>query len=121
MSHDNTFTPISMTQSDRALERVQNLYLLQTKLITSLDADLRDPLLRKEVRSTMKEFQQLLDQVDWRYMGGEDVLESLRQLPSEVVLKMKKSPIESVAKRVARRAAKKPQPKKRPSLKKKRK
>ncbi|MDD4319160.1 MAG: hypothetical protein PHW10_02450 [Candidatus Peribacteraceae bacterium] len=106
-----------MTKSELALDRVHNLYTLQTKLITSLDADLRDPALRKEVKSAMRAFQTLLDQVDWHYMGGIDVLESLRQLPGELHAKMKTSPIESVAKRVARRAAKKASAKKAPKRK----
>jgi len=78
-----------MNKFDAALERVQNLYLLQTKLITSLDSDLRDEMLRKELRNDMRRFEELLGQVDWRFMGGIDVLESLRQLPGEVTLKLK--------------------------------
>jgi uncharacterized protein YggL (DUF469 family) len=82
-----------MNKYDAALDRVHTLYLLQTKLISSLDSDLRNPQLRKEVRTSVKEFQTLLAQVDWRFMGGTDVLDSLRQLPGEVTQKLKESPV----------------------------
>jgi hypothetical protein len=87
-----------MNKYDLALERVHNLYLLQTKLITSLDSDLRDDELRKELKNDMKKFEELLNLVDWRFMGGIDVLESLRLLPSEVSLKLKAAPAKAKAK-----------------------
>jgi hypothetical protein len=73
-----------MNSYDQALERVHNLYLLQTKLIDSLDGNLGDPDVRKEVRENIKQFEQLLRKADWRFMGGEDVLETLRQIPGTV-------------------------------------
>lgn len=93
-----------MNKADQALERVHNLYLLQTKLLMSLDSDLRDPEARKEVRSTVREFEKLLDVVDWRYMGGMDVFDSLVKLPAEVVMKLRTSLVAgSVRKRLAKR------------------
>jgi hypothetical protein len=94
------------SKADLALERVHNLYLLQTKLISSLEADLRNADLRKDVRSTIRKFQELLDQVDWRYMGGIDVLESLKQLPGEVNGKMKSMPIAAAKKKSPKKATK---------------
>jgi hypothetical protein len=93
-----------MTNADRALDRVHNLYLLQTKLLTSLESDLRDPDARKEVRTAMREFEKLLNVVDWRYMGGMDVFDSLVKLPAEIILKLRTSPVAgSVRKRLAKR------------------
>lgn len=94
-----------MTKSDLALERVQNLYVLQAKLLTSLDTDLRDPIARKEVRTAMRAFEELLNVVDWRYMGGMDVYEALLKLPQEVTMKLKTSPVTSVRKRALKRMA----------------
>ncbi|MEK7218644.1 MAG: hypothetical protein AAB728_04230, partial [Patescibacteria group bacterium] len=85
-----------MSLSDVALERVHTLYLLQTKFITSLDNGLRSPTLRAELISDIRTFQRLLAQADWRYMGGPEVLDSLRELHGEVKARLdvlqKKSP-----------------------------
>ena len=82
-----------MNKSDMALERVQNLYLVQMDLIRALTSDLSDPRERKEVRTKMKQFEGLLQMADHRYMGGEDVLEGLRSLPLEMAQKLKQSPV----------------------------
>jgi hypothetical protein len=76
-------------KSDAAMERVHNLYMMQCILLDMLAQDLRDPDMRKEAQSTVREFKKLLDQADWRYMGGEDVLESLKTIPSEMTQKLK--------------------------------
>ncbi len=81
------------TAANRALERVHNLYLQQLKLFDLLDQDLGDPKMRREARTQVKEFEQLLHGADWRYMGGTDVLEALRQLPEEIMAKLKQSPV----------------------------
>ncbi|MFA6039565.1 MAG: hypothetical protein WCV62_04680 [Candidatus Peribacteraceae bacterium] len=73
-----------MTPSDVALDRVHTLYILQTKFIISLDNGLRSPTLRAELISDVRTFHKLLGQADWRYMGGPDVLDSLRELHGEV-------------------------------------
>lgn len=72
------------------------MYILQTKLLNIAEDDLRNPDTRKALRQDMREFQALLDEADWRYMGGTDVLESLRQIPDEVtqLLKLHASPAE---------------------------
>lgn len=76
---------------DRALEKIQTLYVMQTELIHALTGDLSDPRARKHARHQMREFEVLLGQADHRYMGGEDVLESLKSLPIEMSQKLKTS------------------------------
>jgi len=80
------------TRADRALERVQNLYIVQTRLIKLLESDLRDPVIRKETQASIKEFQNLLSKADWRYMGGEEVWESLKMLPRDALAMLRASP-----------------------------
>ena len=82
-----------MTKGERELSNVQNLYMLQVKLLNALDQDLGDPKVRKDVRASMREFEDLLNVVDHRYMGGDDVLESFQKLPEEVLVKLKESPV----------------------------
>lgn len=80
------------TRSDLALETVHHLYAMQYRLIDLLEsADLSDPGMRREARKQVREFQELLDRADRRYMGGEDVWEALAQLPTELERKMKVS------------------------------
>jgi len=78
-----------MTNSEAALDRVHSLYLLQTKFITSLDGNLRGTVQREELLQDIRTFQRLLNQADWRYMGGEDVMDSLRDLHGEIKAKLK--------------------------------
>lgn len=82
-----------MTKTELALETVQQLYLLQMQLFNVLDMDLSDPNLRKEAKKQTKEFETLLKDADWRYMGGMDVYEELQKLPQEVNAKLKSSPV----------------------------
>ncbi len=79
------------SKADAALQHVHNLYLMQFKMLDLLQQDLRTPEARKEARDNMKEFQQLLRKADWRYMGGEDVLDALKTLPTEMEVKLKTS------------------------------
>ena len=79
------------SKADAALQHVQNLYLMQFKMLDMLQQDLTTPQARREARENMKEFKTLLRKADWRYMGGEDVLESLKTLPSEIERKLKTS------------------------------
>ncbi|MBI3331498.1 hypothetical protein HYZ99_00885 [Candidatus Peregrinibacteria bacterium] len=78
-----------MTKYEAAMQIVYELYALQVRLWELLDADLSDPNLRKEAKKQTKIFESLLQSADWRYMGGEDVYESLKQLPEEVTVKLK--------------------------------
>lgn len=82
-----------MTRADIALSNVHALYALQFQIIDFLDRDLSDPKLRREARDSMKKFQELLTMVDHRYMGGEDILANLKQLPVELETKLKQSPV----------------------------
>lgn len=77
-----------MSKADTALEHVHNLYLMQLKILDLLDRELSTPEARREARAQIKEFQHLLRLADWRYMGGEDVLESLKTLPKELEEKL---------------------------------
>jgi len=104
-THISMSTPTRTSKSDLALERVQNLYVLQTKLLSSLDSDLGDPDARRDVREAMRSFEKLLNVVDWRYMGGMDVYDALLKLPAEVTLKLKASPVTSVRRRALKRMA----------------
>ena len=79
------------TRADLALQHVHNLYLMQFKMLDLLERDLQTPEARKEARENMREFQSLLQMADWRYMGGEDVLESLQAIPTEMEMKLKES------------------------------
>lgn len=81
---------MKVTKSDIAV--VQNLYLLQIDLYKFLKSDLTDPEERKEARKQMKEFATLLKQADWRYMGGEDVLDNLQQIQKEIAAKINSAP-----------------------------
>ena len=94
------------TKAEAALEHVHNLYLMQFKMLDLLQQELTTPEARREARENMKEFQLLLRKADWRYMGGEDVLLSLKSLPSEMEQKLKTS-------RVSVRAMKRTKAKKR--------
>ncbi|MSR87190.1 hypothetical protein EXS70_03400 [Candidatus Peribacteria bacterium] len=78
-------------KADSALQHVHNLYLMQFKMLDLLSQDLLSPEARKEARENMKQFQQLLRKADYRYMGGEDVWQALKKLPTEIELKLKTS------------------------------
>ena len=78
-----------MPRNDSGLEHVQNLYLLQMQLLTSLEGDLSDRKARRQMRISVQEFEKLLRRADRRYMGGDDVYESLRQIPFEVEARLR--------------------------------
>ena len=98
------------TNSDSPLSKVQNLYLMQVQLWNFLDGKETDV---HNAEKTLKEFKSLLKEVDWRLMGGEDVLESLQLIPMEVREKIKSTPSQRVT---AKKVAKKPTTKKRKYL-----
>ena len=80
-----------MTIHERAMERVHKLYIMQITLLDLLECDLANPTIRKQIRKTMREFEELLSEVDWRYMGGEDIVESLKSIPVEIDQKLKEN------------------------------
>lgn len=102
------------TKKQSALAKVQNLYLMQVELWNFLD-NYTDPDAIKNAQKTLREFKSLLKEVDWQYMGGEDVYESLQWIPKEVTQTMKKAkPKKNTAtkKAVAKKTVKKPTAKK---------
>lgn len=93
-----------MTRADIALSNVHALYALQFQIYDLLEQDLSDPAIRKTARDSMKKFQELLGVVDHRYMGGEDLLASLQQLPEELAVKLKTTSVAvSKVKKTAKR------------------
>jgi len=78
-----------MPTSKEALNVVQDLYLLHIDLQKFLEHEKADAEEHKRVRKNAKEFSSLLKKADWRYMGGEDVLEGLRETEKEVTAKLK--------------------------------
>jgi len=74
--------------SNSALGNVQELYVMQVELWKYLDARALDAEERKQAKKTLKEFGSLLRQVDWRYMGGEDVLQTLEHMHKEAARKV---------------------------------
>ena len=77
-----------MTKADTALEHIHNLYVMQMQILDLLDQELNTPEARRQARAQIKEFQRLLRLADARYMGGEDVWESLKTLPKELEQKL---------------------------------
>ena len=94
-----------MTKSELALQTVHTLYIMQIQLIDLLEkSDLSDPTARKIARQQTKEFQDLLERADRRFMGGEDVWSALQQLPLEISQKLKESPVSVAgARKIGRR------------------
>jgi len=99
-----------MKVSKSDLSVVQNLYLLQVDLAEFLRSDLSDPTERRAAKERMREFASLLRQADWRYMGGEDVLDSLKDVQQQIVRKINTpvigKQVASVRKRVVSRKTK---------------
>lgn len=104
------------SKKESALNKVQNLYIMQVELWNFLDDSDIDADRVKSAQKTLKEFKALLKEVDWQIMGGEDVLQSLQGIPTEVNAKLKKGSLKKrvPAKKVAatKNTAKKPTAKK---------
>lgn len=81
-----------MTKSESALAKVQDLYVIQVELWNFLDSRELSPEQVAEAKQRLREFSSLLSKADWRLMGGEDVLQALQHIQSEVSAKLKKSP-----------------------------
>ncbi len=108
------------SKKETPLSKVQNLYLMQVELWDFLDDTENDAEKCKTAKKTLKEFNELLKEVDWQVMGGEDVLESLQHIPKEVNTKLKKAPKTVAAKKTAKKpTAKKAVAKKKTTKKKK--
>ncbi|MCA9370430.1 MAG: hypothetical protein KC680_00530 [Candidatus Peregrinibacteria bacterium] len=96
------------SKKESALAKVQSLYLMQVELWNFLDDKDADASKVKTAQKTLQEFKTLLKEVDWQYMGGEDVLASLQWIPGEVNQKLKKAPKKKKVVAVVRKSAKKP-------------
>ena len=72
------------------LTKVQNLYLMQMDLWKVLDGRVRSPEKVKEARLCLRKFKSLLKEVDWKYMGGEDVYRELVDLAEKADEKLRK-------------------------------
>lgn len=111
---------IKSTKKDSALSKVQNLYLMQVELWNFLEGAQSDKDSVQSAQKTLKEFTALLKEVDWRVMGGEDVLESLSMIPKEVTAKLKKKSPTSAKRQVAMKTkTKKPTASKKKAVKRK--
>ena len=72
------------SKKENALSKVQDLYLMQMALWSFLDDTEKNVEKYQSAQKTLREFKALLKEVDWQYMGGEDVLASLQWIPQEV-------------------------------------
>ncbi len=96
------------SKKENALSKVQDLYIMQIELWNFLDDSEKNIEKRKHAEKTLRAFRSLLKQVDWRYMGGEDVLASLQWIPQEVHQQLRSTPAKrrTARKAVARRVTK---------------
>ncbi|MEK7562957.1 MAG: hypothetical protein AAB544_01040 [Patescibacteria group bacterium] len=78
-----------MPNTDSALAKVQNLYMLQAQLWNVLDSKNLSSAARDEAKKNLREFSSLLRSADWRVMGGEDVYSALKEVQTEVARKLK--------------------------------
>ena len=87
---------------------------MQVELWNFLDGSSTDANKVKSAQKTLKDFKALLKEVDWQVMGGEDVLQSMQLIPTEVNAKLKKAPakrkavaVKKTVKKVVKSKAKK--------------
>jgi len=79
-----------MTVSQSALSKVHDLYVMQIELWKHLrEGNFQKADQRKQTQKCLRQFSRLLDQVDWHYMGGEDVLASLHAMRGEVSARLR--------------------------------
>jgi hypothetical protein len=71
------------------LDKVHALYVMQMDLWKILDGRVRSEAQLQEARRQLREFSKLLKEVDWRYMGGEDVYQTLEQVSLEADRKLR--------------------------------
>lgn len=77
-----------MKTSVQDIELVQQLYLMQVDL-HNMTKNKLTPREKAEAKKQVREFRSLLRKADWKYMGGEDVLESLKETEREVQDKLR--------------------------------
>jgi len=66
--------------TQQELDKVHSLYVMQMDLWKILDGKVRGEHQLKEARKQIRHFRKLLKEVDWRYMGGEDVYQTLEEM-----------------------------------------
>jgi len=92
---------------------------MQVELWSFLDGSSTDADKVKSAQKTLKQFTALLKEVDWQVMGGEDVLQSMKMIPTEVSAKLKKKTPAKKRLVAMKKTAKKPVAKKSAAKKKK--
>jgi hypothetical protein len=53
------------------------------------EGNFRNEKQRRETQKCLRQFSRLLDEVDWHYMGGEDVLAELTMMRGEVSARLR--------------------------------
>ena len=76
-------------QPQDELTKVQNLYVMQIEIWKVLDGRVRSPQKIEEARKCLRQFKSLLKDVDWKYMGGEDVYDELKKMAGEADAKLR--------------------------------
>lgn len=93
---------MSSTKQSSGLITVQNLYLMQFQLMEYLQDGIRTESQAKEAKQCLRQFKVLLGEADPRYMGGEDVVETLQEIQEEMSARLNARAARS---RAAKRAA----------------
>lgn len=80
---------MSNIKQSSGLATVQNLYLMQFQLMGYLQGGIRSENQAKEAKQCLRQFKSLLGEADPRYMGGEDVIETLQNIQDEMSYRLK--------------------------------
>lgn len=99
---------MSNAKQSSGIATVQNLYVMQFQLMEYLQGGIRSENQAKEAKQCLRQFKTLLDEADPRYMGGEDVVETLQEIQDEMAERLKARGARSRAakKAVAKRTTK---------------
>jgi len=100
--HHSYIHIMSNTQKSSGLTTVQNLYVMQMQLMGYLQGGTLTQDQAKEATQCLKQFTSLLGEADPKYMGGEDVLETLQDIQQKMAERLKARAARS---RTARKAA----------------
>ena len=77
-----------MLISATALQTIENLYVLQVDLQKLVTQEIGSAEQKRDAKAKLRDFRSLLRQADPDYMGGEDVVESLKELEEQVAKKV---------------------------------
>ncbi|MFA7681548.1 MAG: hypothetical protein WCX61_00795 [Candidatus Peribacteraceae bacterium] len=89
------------------LDKVHDLYIMQIELWKVLDGHVRGEKQLTEARKRLRQFTKLLKEVDWRYMGGEDVYQTLEEMGLQADRKLR-AKAEQQTRKTVKAVAKKP-------------